>query len=52
MKRDNPISKEAKPPTRLEELERENLYLKAEIDFLKKLNALTLLKQTQQRKKR
>ena len=52
MKRDNPIFKEAKPLTRLEELERENLYLKAEIDFLKKLDALTLLKQTQQRKKR
>jgi transposase len=52
MKRDKPISKEAKPLTRLEELERENLYLKAEIDFLKKLDALTLLKQTQQRKKR
>ena len=52
MKRDKPISKEAKPLTQLEELERENLYLKAEIDFLKKLDALTLLKQTQQRKKR
>lgn len=52
MKRDKSISKEAKPLTRLEELERENLYLKAEIDFLKKLDALTLLKQTQQRKKR
>ncbi|MNL08833.1 Transposase [compost metagenome] len=52
MKRDRPISKEAKPLTRLEALERENLHLKAEIDFLKKLDALTLLKQTQQRKKR
>jgi transposase len=52
MKKDKPDVKKAKPLSKLEELEKENLYLKAEIDFLKKLNALTLLKQTQQRKKR
>lgn len=52
MKKDKPTAKKAQPLTRLEELERENLYLKAENDFLKKLDALTLEKQTQQRKKR
>lgn len=52
MKKDKPDVKKAKPLSKLEELEKENLYLKAEIDFLKKLNALTLLKQTPQRKKR
>ncbi len=53
MKKDKPVSKKnAEPLTRLEELERENLYLKAEIDFLKKLDALTQEKQTQQKKKR
>lgn len=52
MKKDKPVSKKkAEPLTRLEELERENLYLKAEIDFLKKLDALTQAKQTQQKKK-
>jgi transposase len=52
MKKDKPASKKkAEPLTRLEELERENLYLKAEIDFLKKLDALTQAKQTQQKKK-
>ncbi|MDB5008908.1 MAG: hypothetical protein JWP45_3301 [Mucilaginibacter sp.] len=52
MKKDKPDVKKATPLSKVEELEKENLYLKAEIDFLKKLNALTLLKQTQQRKKR
>jgi transposase len=52
MNKDKPIAKQTKPLTRLEELERENLYLKAEIDFLKKLDALTREKQTPQRKKR
>jgi transposase len=51
MKKDKPEIKKAKPLTRLEELEKENLYLKAEIDFLKKLDALTREKQTQQKKK-
>ena len=51
MKKDKPATKNDKPLTRLEELEQENLYLKAEIDFLKKLDALTREKQTQQRKK-
>lgn len=52
MKKDKPTSKKAEPLTRLEELEKDNLYLRAEIDFLKKLDALTQKKQTQQRKKR
>jgi transposase len=52
MKKDKPApKKKAEPLTRLEELERENLYLRAEIDFLKKLDALTLEKQTHQKKK-
>jgi len=52
MKKDKPTAKKIQPLSRLEELEKDNLYLRAEIDYLKKLNALTLLKQTQQRKKR
>ena len=52
MKKDRPISKKTAPLTRLEELEKENLYLRAENDFLKKLDALTREKQTQQSKKR
>ena len=52
MKKAKPKSKKTEPLTRLEELEKENLYLKAEIEFLKKLDALTQQKQTQQRKKR
>jgi transposase len=52
MKKDKPPAKKTKPLTRLEELEKDNLYLRAEIDYLKKLNALTQEKQTQQRKKR
>ncbi|TDG35168.1 transposase [Pedobacter changchengzhani] len=38
--------------SRLEELEKENLYLRAENDFLKKLDALTQKRQTPPRKKR
>jgi transposase len=52
MNKDKPAAKKTKPLTRLEELEKDNLYLRAEIDFLKKLDALTQKKQTQQRKKR
>lgn len=52
MKEDKQAAKKTKPFTRLEELEKDNLYLRAEIDFLKKLEALTQKKQTPQRKKR
>jgi len=52
MKKDKSAAKKAQPITRLEELEKENLYLRAENDFLKKLDALTREKQTQQSKKR
>jgi transposase len=52
MKKDKPATKKTAPLTRLEELEKENLYLRAENDFLKKLDALTREKQTQQSKKR
>jgi len=52
MKKDKPAAKKTEPLTRLEELEKENLYLRAENDFLKKLDALTRGKQTQQSKKR
>lgn len=52
MKKDKPAAKKTEPLTRLEQLEKENLYLRAEIDLLKKLDALTLQKQTQQKKKR
>ncbi len=52
MKKDKPVSKKTAPLTRLEELEKENLYLRAENEFLKKLDALTREKQTQQSKKR
>jgi transposase len=52
MKKDKPPAKKTKPLTRLEELEKDNLYLRAEIDYLKKLDALTQEKQTQQRKRR
>jgi len=41
-----------KPLTRLEELEKENLYLKAENELLKKLDALAQKKVTPQKKKR
>lgn len=52
MKKDKPAAKKAQPLTRLEELEKENLYLRAENDFLKKLDALTRERQTQRSKKR
>lgn len=50
MKKDNP-SKKTQPLTRLEELERENLYLKAENELLKKLQALAQAKDTQKKKR-
>ncbi len=50
MKKDN-ASKETQPLTRLEELERENLYLKAENELLKKLQALAQAKETQKKKR-
>lgn len=52
MEKDKQAAKKTTPLTRLEELEKDNLYLRAEIDFLKKLEALTQEKQTQQKKKR
>jgi transposase len=52
MKKDKLAAKKTEPLTRLEELEKEKLYLRAENDFLKKLDALTREKQTQQSKKR
>jgi transposase len=52
MKKDKLLLKKQLPLTRLEELEKENLYLKAENDYLKKLDALTQAKQTPQRKRR
>lgn len=52
MKKDKPATKKGAPITRLEKLEKEILYLKAENDYLKKLDALTQGKQTPQRKKR
>jgi transposase len=50
MKKDNP-SKQIQPLTRLEELEKENLYLKAENELLKKLEALTQAKETPKKKR-
>lgn len=52
MKKTKPTKTSAKPLTRLEELEKENLYLRAENDLLKKLDALAQKKETQQKKKR
>lgn len=46
-----PSLKKKKPLTRLQELESENLYLRAENEVLKKLEALTLKKQAQKRKR-
>lgn len=43
--------KKTKPLTRLEDLERENLYLRAENELLKKLEALAQQKTTQKRKR-
>lgn len=50
MKKDKAASKPG-PPTRLEELEKENLYLKAENELLKKLAALTQAKEAQNKKR-
>lgn len=54
MKEDKPkpTLKKVKPLTRLEELEKENLYLKAENELLKKLEALAQQRETPQKKKR
>lgn len=52
MKEDGkPLSKKEKPLTRLQELERENLYLRAENEVLKKLGALTQRKEVQKKKR-
>jgi transposase len=51
MKKDKPSSKKAKPLTRLEELEKENLYLRAENELLKKLEALDQQKEAQKKKR-
>jgi transposase len=50
MKKNNP-SKKTQPLTRLEELEKENLYLRAENDLLKKLEALAQARETQKKKR-
>lgn len=47
-----PREKPVKPLTRLEELEKENLYLRAENELLKKLEALAQNKEATPRKKR
>lgn len=51
MKKDKPSQKKAEPLTRVEELERENLYLKAENALLKKLEALVQKKEAQKKKR-
>ncbi len=50
MKKDKP-HKKTQPLTRLEELEKENLYLKAENELLKKLEALTQAKEMLKKKR-
>lgn len=50
--KENKAQKSSKPLTRLEELEQENLYLRAENELLKKLEALSQGKTTPQKKKR
>jgi len=50
MKKDKPVKK-TEPLTRLEELEKENLYLKAENELLKKLEALAQQRQTPKKKR-
>lgn len=50
MKKDKPLKK-TRPLTRLEELEKENLYLKAENELLKKLEALAQGKEAQKKKR-
>lgn len=52
MKAKKTSTKKSKPLTRLEELEKENLYLRAENELLKKLEALAQKKQAPQKKKR
>jgi len=45
-----PRTRKPKPPkTRLEELEEENLYLRAENEYLKKLNALVAEREKRER---
>jgi transposase len=50
MKKDKPV-KRTEPLTRLEELEKENLYLRAENELLKKLEALAQQRQTPKKKR-
>jgi len=50
MKKDKPLKK-TEPLTRLEELEKENLYLKAENELLKKLKALAQQRETLKKKR-
>lgn len=52
MKENKPRKTPPKPLTKLEELEKENLYLRAENELLKKLDALAQKKVTLQKKKR
>lgn len=52
VKEKKPRIKTDKPLTRLEELEKENLYLRAENELLKKLEALAQNKETTPKKKR
>jgi transposase len=49
--KDKPSQKKVKPPTRLEALEKENLYLRAENELLKKLEALAQQKEAQKKKR-
>ena len=49
--KENIPSKKTKPLTKLEELEQENLYLRAENELLKKLEALAQQKNTQKKKR-
>lgn len=51
MKKDKPSPQKTKPLTRLEELEKENLYLRAENELLKKLKALAQSRETQKKKR-
>jgi transposase len=49
--KENLSSKKTKPLTRQQELEQENLYLKAENELLKKLEALAQERKTQKKKR-
>ena len=51
MKEDKPTKAPVKTLTRLEELEKENLYLRAENELLKKLEALAQEKKAQKKKR-